>query len=415
MENFMNPLQQTIYNRFARYIAVETTSDPTSNVTPTTSSQISFAHKLADEMRKIGFSEVEVDEYGFVTGLIPANTDKKAPTIGLFAHMDTVCDYNGANIRPVIHENYDGGTLTINADKKMFLSPETAPNLKLCKGDTIITADGNSLLGGDDKMGIAVIMSLGEYLLQHPEIKHGPVKAAFTIDEETGTGIAYFDVKKFAADFAYTIDGATLGDIDCGNFNADTVTINITGKSCHPGSAKGFMANPVRIAADIISSWPEDKLPETTDGEDGFVLFKDITGALDTACVQGIVREHDLAKFEQFKKDLCSLVEEKRKKYPAAKIEIEFKEQYRNMREILKKNPQSMELLEKALKENDVPYRLTQARGGTDGSQLSLRGLPTPNIFAGYENPHGPYEWVSMNLAEKAFHILESVIKDAAR
>ena len=311
----MNPLQQTIYNRFARYIAVETTSDPTSNVTPTTSSQISFAHKLADEMRKIGFSEVEVDEYGFVTGLIPANTDKKAPTIGLFAHMDTVCDYNGANIRPVIHENYDGGTLTINADKKMFLSPETAPNLKLCKGDTIITADGNSLLGGDDKMGIAVIMSLGEYLLQHPEIKHGPVKAAFTIDEETGTGIAYFDVKKFAADFAYTIDGATLGDIDCGNFNADTVTINITGKSCHPGSAKGFMANPVRIAADIISSWPEDKLPETTDGEDGFVLFKDITGALNTACVQGIVREHDLAKFEQFKKDLCALVEEKRKKY----------------------------------------------------------------------------------------------------
>lgn len=264
-------------------------------------------------------------------------------------------------------------------------------------------------------MGIAVIMSLGEYLLQHPEIKHSPVKAAFTIDEETGTGIAYFDVKKFAADFAYTIDGATLGDIDCGNFNADTVTINITGKSCHPGSAKGFMANPVRIAADIISSWPEDKLPETTDGEDGFVLFKDITGALDTACVQGIVREHDLAKFEQFKKDLCALVEEKRKKYPAAKIEIEFKEQYRNMREILKKNPQSMELLEKALKENDVPYRLTQARGGTDGSQLSLRGLPTPNIFAGYENPHGPYEWVSMNWAEKAFHILESVIKDAAR
>ena len=411
----MNALQQKIYNRFVRYVAVDTTSDPTSNVTPTTPSQISFAHILAQEMRSIGFTDVEVDEYGFVTGLLPANTDKKAPVIGLFAHMDTVCDFNGKNVRPQVHPNYDGGKITINAEKKMFLSPDTDHNLKLCIGDDIVTADGNSLLAGDDKIGIATIMTLAEYLLTHPEIKHGPIKAAFTIDEETGTGIAYFDIEKFGADFAYTVDGATLGDIDCGNFNADTVTIYITGKTCHPGSAKGFMANPVRIAADIVSSWPEDKLPETTEGEEGFVLFKDVEGGLDKAVLKGIVREHDLNKFEQFKKMLEELVAEKRSKYPAAKIEIEFKKQYRNMREILKERPQAMELLEAALRENHVQYRLTQARGGTDGAQMSLRGLPTPNIFAGYENPHGPYEWLSMGWVEKTFHILETIVKNAVK
>lgn len=411
----MNALQQKIYNRFVRYVAVDTTSDPTSNVTPTTPSQISFAHTLAQEMRSIGFTDVEVDEYGFVTGLLPANTDKKAPVIGLFAHMDTVCDFNGKNVRPQVHPNYDGGKITINAEKKMFLSPDTDHNLKLCIGDDIVTADGNSLLAGDDKIGIATIMTLAEYLLAHPEIKHGPIKAAFTIDEETGTGIAYFDIEKFGADFAYTVDGATLGDIDCGNFNADTVTIYITGKTCHPGSAKGFMANPVRIAADIVSSWPEDKLPETTEGEEGFVLFKDVEGGLDKAVLKGIVREHDLNKFEQFKKMLEELVAEKRSKYPASKIEIEFKKQYRNMREILKERPQAMELLEAALHENHVQYRLTQARGGTDGAQMSLRGLPTPNIFAGYENPHGPYEWLSMGWVEKTFHILETIVKNAVK
>ena len=411
----MNPLQQKIYNRFVRYVSVDTTSDPTSKITPTTPSQISFAHTLAQEMRAIGFTDVEVDEYGFVTGVLPANTDKKAPVIGLVAHMDTVCDFNGKNIRPRVHPNYDGGRITINEEKKMYLSPEIAPNLKLCIGDDIVTADGNTLLAGDDKIGIATIMTLAEYLLAHPEIKHGPIKAAFTIDEETGTGISYFDVQKFGADFAYTVDGATLGDIDCGTFNADTVTIRIIGKTCHPGSAKGFMANPVRIAADIVSSWPEDKLPETTEGEEGFVLFKDIEGGLDKAVLQGLVREHDLAKFEQFEKMLEDLVAEKRRKYPAAKIEIEFKKQYRNMREVLKEHPQAMELLEEALRENHVQYRLTQARGGTDGSQMSLRGLPTPNIFAGYENPHGPYEWLSMGWVEKTFHILESIVKNAVK
>ena len=338
----MNDLQQQIYNRLCRYVAFDTTSDPASTVTPTTDSQISFAHQMATEMKKIGITEVEVDEYGFVTGFIAPTTDKKTPVIGLFAHMDTVSDYNGHNIHPILHENYSGGPLVINQGKNMILNEQNAPRLAQCVGDNIVTSDGNTLLGADDKLGIAIIMTLAEHLLKHPEIAHGPIKVAFTIDEETGTGIGYFDVKKFAADFAYTIDGANLGDIDCGNFNADSFTLRIEGKSCHPGSAKGFMANPVRIAADIISSWPEDKLPETTDKEDGFILFKDITGGLEKAEVQGLVREHDLTKFSKFKQHLLKLLDEKRAKYPAAKIEVEFKEQYRNMRDILKARPQAM-------------------------------------------------------------------------
>lgn len=411
----MNDIQQRIYNRFVQYVAVETTSDPTSKSVPSTPSQILFADRLAREMKSVGFTNVEVDEYGFATGTLPANTDKPAPVIGLFAHMDTVCDFNGKDIHPVLHPNYQGGNITINADKKMFLTPENAAGLKLCLGHDIVTSDGNTILAGDDKIGIAIIMTLAEYLTAHPEIKHGPIKAAFTIDEEIGTGIGYFDIKRFGADFAYTIDGGNLGDIDCGNFNADAVTVRIIGRSCHPGSAKDFMANPVRIAADIISSWPEDKLPETTDGEDGFILFKDITGGLEKAEVQGIVREHDLHKFEQFKKMLTDLVEEKRAKYPGAKIELEFKEQYRNMREILKQKPRAMELLEGALKENQIAYKLTQCRGGTDGSQLSLNGLPTPNIFAGYENPHGPYEWLSLGWVEKVFKVLSSIVQNAVK
>ena len=411
----MNELQQKIYDRLRRYVMMDTTSDPVSTSIPSTDSQITFAHQLANEMKKMGVSEVEVDEYGFVTGLIPPTSDKITPVIGFFAHMDTVSDYNGHDIRPVLHENYRGGTLTINAAKNMVLTEQNASRLSQCVGDNIVTADGNTLLGADDKLGIAIIMTLAERLLSKPEMKHGPIKLAFTIDEETGTGIGYFDVKKFAADFAYTVDGANLGDIDCGNFNADSFVIRIVGKSCHPGSAKGFMANPVRIAADIISSWPEDKLPETTDGEDGFILFKDIAGGLEKAEVQGIVREHDLEKFSKFKQDLLNLLDAKREKYPTAKIEIEFKEQYRNMREILQARPQAMRLLEDALKENQVPYRLTQARGGTDGAQMTFKGLPTPNIFAGYENPHGPYEWCSLNWAEKALHVLESIAINAIK
>ena len=410
----MNDLQKRIYDRFACYVAVETTSDCNSQTVPTTATQLAFGKQLVQEMKDIGLSNVEIDKNGFVFGEIPANVPG-APAIGLLAHMDTVEDYCGKNIRPVVHANYQGGDLVINEEKKMYLTTQNAPHLLDCIGHDIVTSDGNTLLGGDDKIGIAIIMTLAEHLLSHPEIKHGPVKISFTIDEETGTGVEYFDLERFKADFAYTVDGSLLGDIDCGNFNADKFLISIIGKNCHPGAAKDFMANPVRIAADIVSSWPENKLPETTEGEEGFILFKDIEGGLDHATLGGIVRHHDLAAFEQFKKDLEQIVQEKRAKYPNAKINLEITAQYRNMRQVLQEKPQAMQALEQALKEENIAYRLTQARGGTDGARLSLRGLPTPNIFASYENPHGPYEWLSLPWSEKTFNVLLRILENAAK
>ncbi len=411
----MNDLQKKIYDRFVRYASIETTSDSTSSTIPTSTTQLAFGKMLAQEMKELGVSRVEIDKNGFVFGEIPSNVSDKVPAVGFLAHMDTVEDFCGKNVRPVIHHNYQGGNLVINEEKKMYLTPQSAPRLLKCIGHDIVTADGNTLLGGDDKIGIALVMTLAEYLLAHPQIKHGPVKISFTIDEETGTGIGYFNIERFGADFAYTVDGSELGNIDCGNFNADKFVISIIGKNCHPGVAKNFMANPVRIAADIVSSWPENKLPETTEAEEGFILFNEVEGHLDEATLRGIVRHHELEQFEQFKKDLIQIVEEKKAKYPNAKINLEIIKQYRNMRQVLKEKPLAMEVLEKSLKDENIDYRLTQARGGTDGAQLSLRGLPTPNIFASYENPHGPYEWLSLQWSEKIFNLLVRIVENTAK
>ena len=410
----MNDLQKKIYDRFVRYVSVETTSNGASDTVPTTSTQLTFGKMLAQEMKEMGICKVEIDKNGFVYGEVPGNITG-APAVGFLAHMDTVEDYCGKNIKPVVHPNYQGGDLVINSEKNMVLSVKNAPNLLKCIGHDIVTADGNTLLGGDDKIGIALIMTLCEYLLEHSEIKHGPVKVSFTIDEETGTGIQHFDLKRFNADFAYTVDGADLCKIDYGNFNADSFTIEIEGKNCHPGSAKDFMANPVRIASDIVSSWPENKLPETTCGEEGFILFLHMQAQLDSATLKGIIRHHDLAQFEQFKKDLQTLVAEKQAKYPNGKIHLEIKKQYRNMKDVLAEHPQAMNVLKEALKQEQIDYKLIQARGGTDGAQLSLRGLPTPNIFASYENPHGPYEWLSLQWSERVFHLLTRIVEIAAK
>lgn len=411
----MNELKTELYQRFVKYVSVDTTSDPTQKTTPTTSSQMMFAKMLADEMPSAGFTDVEMDEYGFVTATIEANTDKPAPTVGFFAHMDTVCDFNGKGITPILHENYQGGNVVINEAKKMYLTPETSPSLKRCIGHDLVTSDGTSILAGDDKLGISVIMTFAHYLKNHPEVKHGKIRVAFTVDEETGTGIAYFDVDRFGAEFAYTIDGGQLGEIDYGNFNADKFEIAIQGKNCHPGSAKDFMANPVRIAADIVSSWPENRLPETTEKEEGFILFMGMDGNLEHATLRGIVRDHDLTKFENFKKELQDIINQKLQKYPNAKITVQFTKQYRNMKDVLEEKPQAMNVLKRALEDAGIEYNLAQVRGGTDGAQLTFRGLPTPNIFAGYENPHGPYEWLSLDWTEKVFHIMKYIVTDLVK
>ena len=328
---------------------------------------------------------------------------------------DTVCDFNGKGITPILHENYQGGNVVINEAKKMYLTPETSPSLKRCIGHDLVTSDGTSILAGDDKLGISVIMTFAHYLKNHPEVKHGKIRVAFTVDEETGTGIAYFDVDRFGAEFAYTIDGGQLGEIDYGNFNADKFEIAIQGKNCHPGSAKDFMANPVRIAADIVSSWPENRLPETTEKEEGFILFMGMDGNLEHATLRGIVRDHDLTKFENFKKELQDIINQKLQKYPNAKITMQFTKQYRNMKDVLEEKPQAMNVLKRALEDAGIEYNLAQVRGGTDGAQLTFRGLPTPNIFAGYENPHGPYEWLSLDWTEKVFHIMKYIVTDLVK
>ena len=409
----MNDLQKKIYERFVKYASVDTTSCGVSTAVPSTEGQLELGKMLAAEMKEIGFANVEIDQHGIVYAEVPATA--QGPSIGFLAHMDTVEDFCGKNVKPVLHPDYQGGDIVISQEKNMILSPATSPSLLKCIGHDIVTADGNTLLGADDKIGIATIMTFGEYLLKHPEVKHGPVKVSFSIDEEIGTGVAYFDLDKFKADFAYTIDGADLGKIDYGNFNADRFVIHIEGTNCHPGSAKGFMANPVRIGADIISSWPEDKLPETTEKEEGFVLFMNVQAQLDSAVVKGIVRHHDLAQFEQFKKDLEKILDEKRAKYPNAKITWEVFKQYRNMKDVLEAKPQALDLLKKALSEENVEYELIQARGGTDGAQLSLRGLPTPNIFAAYENAHGPFEWLSLGWSEKVFNIMKRIVEDSVK
>ena len=410
----MNNLQQKIYDRFVRYVSVDTTSNSNSTTVPTTSTQLAFGKQLAQEMKQIGISGVNIDKKGFVLGEIPANVEG-APRIGFLAHMDTVEDYCGKNIKPILHPNYQGGDLIINKEKDMVLTVKNAPALLKCIGHDLVTSDGNTLLGGDDKIGIAIIMTLCEHLIAHPEIKHGPIKVAFTIDEETGTGIKSFDIEHFKVDFAYTIDGSELGRVDCGTFNADSFTIQIEGKNCHPGTAKDFMANPVRIASDIVSSWPENKLPETTCGEEGFILFLNMQAQLDAATLKGIVRHHDITQFEQFKKDLQTLVAEKQAKYPNGKIHLEIKRQYRNMKEVLEQKPRAMQVLKAALEAEKVDYQLVQTRGGTDGAHLSLQGIPTPNIFASYENPHGPYEWLSLQWSETTFNVLKSIVAIAAK
>lgn len=411
MKNF----KQTAYDRFVRYASFETTSDINSEKSPSTETQREFSKMLAQELKELGLIHITTDQFAITMAEIPANTDQKLPTIGFIAHMDTVADYKGSDIKPQLHKNYDGGTLIINQEKGMKLSPQTQPSLKKCIGHDLVTSDGTTILAADDKIGIAIMMTLAQYLQENPDIKHGPIKYAFTIDEEIGAGIVHFDVARFGADFAYTIDGGAIGDIDYGNFNGDRMTIEIAGRNGHPGSAKDFMENPVRIAADIITAWPVDRLPETTEGEQGFILFKDITADLEKAKFSAIVRDHDLKKLEEHEAILEGILAQMRKKYPNSKITSKVDKQYRNMKDVLRETPRALDVLEAALKAEKVEYQLTQARGGTDGARLSFKGLPTPNIFAGYENAHGPYEWMSLDWAEKAFNVCLRILQEVQK
>lgn len=399
-------LKGKLYSKLERYVKIDTQSDDKSSSFPTTSKQFDLLKLLAEELKQIGAEEVNMDKWGYVTATIPATADGNYPVIGFLAHADTSPDASGKGVKPQIHKCWQGGDIEINKALGIVLNTANCPELAPFKGEDIVTASGDTLLGADDKAGIAIIMTAAEYLLQHKEIKHGRLRIAFNPDEEVGQGVDHFDVKAFGADYAYTFDGDVAGCIEMENFNAHAVKINITGKSVHPGTAKNSLANAIRIAGDIISSWPENLLPENAEGREGFIMFTDLSAEIEKAELSGIVREHDSAKLLAMEKQLEAIVEAKRYKYPSAKIEISFREQYRNMVEIINQHPKVMDNLKEAVRMAGLEPRIKPVRGGTDGARLSFMGLPTPNIFTGGYNYHGRYEWVSLDGMNKSAEVL---------
>jgi tripeptide aminopeptidase len=405
-------IKESLYSKFSKYVKVDTESDPKNHAaTPSTQGQWTLAKILAGELKELGLKNVTVTKYCYVLGELPSNTSKKMPAVGFIAHMDTAPDYSCKNVKPQLHKNYDGGKILVNAGKRFYIDPAKDPLLKLCKGHDIVTASGDTLLGGDDKAGIAVIMTMLEYFKNNPSVKHGALKVAFTPDEEIGHGSELLPLDKFKADFAYTLDGS-VDDIGYGNFNADSAEVKITGVVSHPGEAKGVMVNPLLIAGAFINAWPKNRRPETTDKEQGFIHFNQIQGSIEGVTIKAIVREHDLKKLYKMEKDLKALAVKLEKKHPGAKIEVSCKESYRNMKDVLKKYPAAMTLLLKALKEKDFKYRPRQARGGTDGARLSFRGLPTPNMMNGVSGAHGPAEWASLDVMASIMRVCVNIVAE---
>ena len=403
-----------IYKRFERYARIDTESDEKSLTFPSTKKQLVLARLLAAELKAMRAKGVKLDRYGYVTAEIPATVKGKTPVIGFLAHMDTSPAASGKNVKPQVHKAWKGGDIVISRRHGLVLNMKNCPELAGCKGEDIVTASGDTLLGADDKAGLAIIMTAAEYLLKHMEIPHGTLKIGFTPDEEVGQGVKYFNVKAFGADFAYTFDGDVAGAVEEENFNADGVKLTITGKSVHPGTAKNALANAARIAADIVASWPENMLPETTEKREGFIMFTDIAAGIEKAEVSGIAREHDMKKLKAMERQLEAVVAAARLKYPLAKIELAFREQYRNMKEIIVKHPGVMANLMAAVRKAGLVPHVKPVRGGTDGARLSFMGLPTPNVFTGGYNYHGRYEWVSLDGMNKSAEVLINLAREWA-
>ncbi len=401
--------KQHIINRFTSYITIDTESDPTSDSTPSTEKQWNLAKKLAEELKEMGMSEVSIDENAYVMATLPSNVDHEVPAIGFVSHFDTSPDFTGANIQPQIVENYDGKDIVLNAAEDIVLSPDYFEDLTQYKGQTLITTNGTTLLGADDKAGITEIMSAVEYLLQHPEIKHGPIKVGFTPDEEIGRGAHKFDVEKFGAKWAYTMDGSQIGELEYENFNAAGADVKVKGKIVHPGYAKGKMVNSMYIAQDFVNSLPRLETPEHTEGRQGFFHLTQISGKVEETNMHYIIRDHDKEHFEARKKMMLDLAAEINSQHQKEVITIEIKDQYFNMREKVEPVMHIVDIAEDAMKAVDVEPIIKPIRGGTDGSQLSFMGLPCPNIFAGGHNFHGRYEYVPVESMIKATEVIVKI------
>ncbi|WP_438874718.1 peptidase T [Winogradskyella pelagia] len=395
-----------IIKRFISYITIDTESDPTSDTTPSTSKQWDLANKLAEELKAIGMSDVSIDDNAYIMATLPSNVDHKVPTIGFISHFDTSPDFTGANVNPQLIENYDGKDIMLNKEEGIILSPDYFEDLLLYKGQTLITTDGTTLLGADDKAGITEIVTAMEYLINHPEIKHGEIKVGFTPDEEIGRGAHKFDVEKFGADWAYTMDGSQIGELEYENFNAAGAVVKIKGKIVHPGYAKGKMVNSMYYASEFINALPRLETPEHTEGYQGFFHLTSIDGKVEETTLQYIIRDHNMDKFEARKALMKKVTEDLNTKFEADIFSITITDQYYNMRQKVEPVMHIVDIAEEAMTSLGIKPLIKPIRGGTDGSQLSYMGLPCPNIFAGGHNFHGRYEYVPVESMEKAVKVI---------
>lgn len=402
-------MKEKLIERLTRYAKIDTQSDFTSETTPSTAKQFDLLHVLKDELAEIGLTDISLDENGYLFATLPANTDKDIPTLGFLAHVDTTSDFTGTNVKPQRIDNYDGTPIQLNDN--LVMSPEYFPNLKNYVGQTLITTDGTTLLGADDKAGIAEIITAMEYLVQHPEIKHGKIRVAFTPDEEIGRGPHKFDVEAFNATYAYTLDGGPLGELQYESFNAAGVKVTTKGTSVHPGSAKNKMVNATTMAIEFQNHMPKDAVPEKTEGYEGFIHLMSFNGQIEHAELRYIIRDHDRTKFEQKKKHMAEIGKQLQAKYGEDAITVEIEDQYYNMGEKIEPVMEIVDIAKDAMTKLGITPIVEPIRGGTDGSQLSFMGLPTPNIFAGGENMHGKFEYVSAETMEKATEVILEIVQ----
>ena len=400
----------TVTDRFLEFIKFDTQSDDETNLTPSTPGQMTFARHLKTIVENMGLEEITLDDNGYLMATLPANTDKDIPTIGFIAHMDTAPDMSGRHVNARIVSNYDGTTITLNDKLNIHLSPDEFPELLNYIGQDLIVTDGTTLLGADDKAGIAEILTAVAYLQANPDIKHGKIRIAFNPDEEIGKGAHKFDVERFGCDFAYTMDGGAVGELEYENFNAASAEVTIMGRNVHPGTAKHKMVNSIRVANQFIQMLPRWETPEHTEGYEGFYHLVGIEGTVEKTVLSYIIRDHDRARFESRKREIEHLCRKTNMEHPGC-CSVEINDQYYNMREKIEPVMHIIEIAEKAMREAGVTPKVQPIRGGTDGAQLSFKGLPCPNIFAGGENMHGRYEFVSIQSMEKATDVIINIAK----
>ena len=399
----------TLVERFLKYVSFDTQSNEETNVTPSTEGQMVFARYLKEELEELGLEEISLDENGYLFATLPANTDKEVPVVGFIAHMDTSPDMSGKNVSPRIVANYDGGDILLNSAENIVLSTERFPELLDHKGEDLIVTDGTTLLGADDKAGIAEIVSAIVYLKEHPEIKHGKIRIGFNPDEEIGLGAHKFDVEKFGCDWAYTMDGGEVGELEFENFNAASAKVVFKGRNVHPGYAKNKMINSIRVANQFMSMLPAEETPEHTEGYEGFYHLVGISGEVEQTTVSYIIRDHGRARFEERKKNMEALVGKINAEYGEGTALLELHDQYYNMREKIEPVMHVIDIAFKAMQEAGVKPAVKAIRGGTDGAQLSFKGLPCPNIFAGGLNFHGRFEFVPIQSMEKAMKVVVKI------